>query len=268
MDLYVHVFRAGWSSAGRHWRLALPLYLCGLALGLAQTWPLLAASANGALFNPLLGRVARGEELAPLLLNSPAAIGSTVLWLLAFLPLTGLFSMAYNYFSGGILSVYAGTRPFREGCRRTFWAFTGMGLILVALALFCVSVAATAGRALGGPAGLIVALLLTQAINLLGEYGRAIAAARDVRNPLALIGAALRFCQRHVSGVLALSLVGLILHAGLAGLYSIGAGLIGPAPLLVAWQQLVALAWLWIKLLRLAWAVRMVQGPVEGARGF
>ncbi len=247
---------------GRHWRLALPLYLCSLVLGLVQTWPLLAASANGALFNPLLGQVARGggDELVPLLLSSPAAAASTALWLLAFLPLTALFSMAYNFYSGGILSVYAGTRPFRAGCRRTFWTFTGMGLILVVLAMLCVSVAAAVGRALGTGAGLIVALLLTQAVNLLGEYGRALAAVRDERNPLVLLGAALRFCLQHPGGVLALGLAGLILHAGLAGLYSVGARLIGSVPVLVAWQQLAALAWLWIKLLRLAWAVQMVQG--------
>jgi hypothetical protein len=260
-------FRAGWSSAARHWRVALPLYLCSLVLGLAQTWPLLAASANGALFNPLLGEVARGggDELVLLLLSSPTAAGSTALWLLAFLPLTALFSMAYNFYSGGILSVYAGTRPFREGCRRTFWMFTGMGLILVVLAIFSVSAAATVGQSLGGVGGLIVALVLTQVVNLLGEYGRAIAAVRDERNPLVLLGAALRFCLRHPGGVLALGLAGLILHAGLAGLYSLGARLIGSVPALVAWQQLVALAWLWLKLLRLAWAVQMVAGPTSRA---
>jgi hypothetical protein len=266
MVVWREAFRAGWSSARRHWRLALPLYLCSLVLGLVQTWPLLAASANGALFNPLLGEVARdGDELVPLLLSSPAAAGSTALWLLAFLPLTALFSVAYNFYSGGILSVYAGARSFREGCRRMFWTFTGMGLILVVLGMFCFSAAAVAGRALGGMGGLIVALLLTQAVNLLGEYGRALAAVRDERNPLVLFGAALRFCLRHPGGVLALGLAGLILHVALAGLYSLGARLIGSVPALVAWQQLVALAWLWIKLLRLAWAVQIVAGPTSRA---
>ncbi len=41
-------------------RLLWPLYLCGLALGLLQTWPLLIAAANGALFDPFLGYLARG----------------------------------------------------------------------------------------------------------------------------------------------------------------------------------------------------------------
>jgi hypothetical protein len=57
--------------------------------------------------------------------------------------------------------------------------------------------------------------------------------------------------------VLALALLGLLLHGAVAALY-IGLGNVplGAGALVV--QQLVVLLWLWVKLLRLTWALSYV----------
>ncbi len=240
-------------------RLLLPLHVCSLLLGLAQTWPLGMATAGGVLHNPFLGDLASGggDALANLMLGSPAAPAAAGLWVLALLPLTALFGLAYNFFSGGILGVWAETRPFWAGCRRTFWAFTGLGLLLILLAALVLVVAVLLGRFVGAVTGLVGGFVLLQIVNLLGEYARALAVARDRRNPFVLLGLAIAFCARRAGGVLLLGLLGLVLHLLVAGLYGVGAGLLGASPLLVVWQQLVLLAALAVKLLRLAWAAEM-----------
>jgi len=94
---------------------------------------------------------------------------------------------------------------------------------------------------------------------MLGEYARALALARDRRNPFVLLAQAIRFCARHAAGTLALALIGALLQVALVVLYRSLAGAAQGSPLLVAWQQLVVLAWLWVKLLRLAWAAAFVR---------
>jgi len=58
---------------------------------------------------------------------------------------------------------------------------------------------------------------------------------------------------------LALALFGVLMQLALALLYRALAGAIGGSLLAVVWQQLIVLAWLWIKLLRLAWAAAYVR---------
>src|SRR5512138_3736526 len=99
---------------------------------------------------------------------------------------------------------------------------------------------------------------------MLGEYARALAVARDRRNPFVLLGQAGRFCARHPAGTLALALLGVLFQFVLALLYRAVAGAIGGSPLVVVWQQLIVLAWLWIKLLRLAWAAAYMRAA-DGA---
>jgi hypothetical protein len=242
-------------------RLLWPLYLCGLALGLIQTWPLLLGVARGALFDPFLGYLARGgnDALADLAITNPRAFGlSSSLWVLIGLALLGVFSLAYNFLSGGILSAWAGTQPFWAGCRRTFWAFTGLGALLLLLASITLVGAALLGGVLGAGGMLIVAVILLQLINLAGEYARALAMAQDRRNPFVLLGLASRFCATH-PGALALGLLGLLLHGALLLLLRALLGIVGATVAAVVVQQLAALAWLWVKLLRLAWALSYVR---------
>jgi hypothetical protein len=172
-----------------------------------------------------------------------------------------VFGAAYNFFSGGILNAYLGgpARSFWSACRRMIWSFIGLGLLLLVLALLIMVVGAVLGGVIGQPGGLIVALILLQIANMLGEYARALAVARDRRNPFVLLGQACRFCMRYPAGTLALALIGMLLHLALALLYRTLARAIGGSPLAVIWQQLIVLVWLWVKLLRLAWAAAYVR---------
>jgi hypothetical protein len=257
-----YAFAYGLRCALRHWRVLLPLYLLGLLLGLLQTWPLLAA---GALHNPFLGDLVTGgsDELVNLFLGSPVAAGAAGGWLLAALLLAALFGLGYNFFVGGILNVYAGRRAFWAGCRFTFWSFAALGALLLALLALAAIIAWLLGIVLGPRVAAAVALLLIQLINVVGEYARAIAVVRERRNPFVLLGAAVAFCAHHLGGVLALALLGLLLHIALAALYVLASETLARSPLALLLQQIVVLAWLWIKLLRLAWAVKYVQDQVN-----
>jgi hypothetical protein len=251
--------RGGLRQARQFW-LILPLYVVGLVLGLAQTWPLLVAGNRGGLHNPFLGELAAGgpDVVVDLMIGSSAARTQALAWVGVALLLTLLFGLAYTYCSGGMLSVAAGMFPFWAGCRRFFWSFLGLGALLVVLAVLMIVIASLGGLWLGGAGlGLIVALLLIQALNIVGEYARVIAVAHNRRNPFLLFAAALAFCLRHLGGVLALALLGLLLHAGVAALALGLANLPLAAGALVV-QQLVVLLWLWVKLLRLSWALNYV----------
>lgn len=247
--------------------LILPLYLVGLALGLVQAWPLLIAGGPNGLRNPFLSELVTGgsDALLDLFLGSPAAPAQTLAWAGSALLLMQLFGLSYSLFSGGMLSVAARRLSFWAGCRRFFWSFLGLGAVLVLLAALAALIAGLGGAMLSNPnAGLLVTLLLLQLLNVVGEYARAIAVARDRRNPFVLLGAALSFCQRHPAGVLALALLGLLLHASVIALYLGLAGFpLGISALLM--QQLIVLLWLWIKLLRLTWALSYVSAVDTGA---
>jgi hypothetical protein len=253
----------------RAWRLwlILPLYLVGLALGLVQAWPLLAVGGPNGLRNPFLSELMSdgSDALLDLFLGSPAAPTQTLAWAGSALLLTQLFGLAYTFFSGGMLSAAAGKHSFWAGCWRFFWSFLGLGALLVLLAGLAALIAGLGGSALGSPtAGLLAGLLLLQLLNVVGEYARAIAVARHRRNPFALLGAALSFCQRHAGGVLALALLGLLLHAGVIALYlGLATFPLGLGALLA--QQLIVLLWLWVKLLRLSWALSYVSAVDAGA---
>jgi hypothetical protein len=274
--LFRNTFIRGTRLALYHWRLLLPLYMVGLLLGLLQAWPMLAA--GGVLRSPFLGELASGEgSLLDLWLGSPTTAGTlSAVWVLAALLASALFSLAYNFCSGGILAVYLGDeaedarRQFWPACRRWFWSFVGLGALLIVLALLAAVVGAVLGALAGALAGTVAAALLFELANALGEYARALAVARDRRNPFALLGLAAGFLRRHFLGVLALALLGLLLHLALAGLYAAGARVVGGTPAAILWQQLAVLGWLWVKLLRLAWAasyVRAVDAPAAPVEG-
>ncbi len=246
-------------------RSLFPLYLTALLIGLLQTWPLGVAAARGALHNPFLTQLAGGggDVIANLFLGSASVALGAGLWGLALAPLAGLFGLAYNFFSGGLLGVWSERRGFWAGCRRTFWAFTTLGLLLaVGTALVAVA-SALLMRLVGFVAGLIAGFMLIELLNLVGEYARAMAVLRERRNPFVLVGLAAAFCVRRSRGVLVLGLLGQLLHLAVAALYVAIAGLLGSSPPIVLWQQLAILAWIAVKLLRLAWALSYIQalGP-------
>lgn len=237
-------------------RLCLPLYLTGLALGVAQAWPAAFAGGAGPLLEPLA--LGDGEALIRLLLadgGRAVAPGAGAWALLAALAAL-LYALAYNLFSGGMLGVMAGRARFWEGCRRFFWPFVGLGALLVLLAALALAAATLAGLFGGMAAGAAVALSLLQLVGLLGEYGRAVAVAADRRNPLVALGGAARFVIRRLPGALALAALGLLLHWAVAAAYGALGGRAGYAAPLA--QQLAALAWLWVKQLRLGWALAYV----------
>ena len=248
----------------RRLRLALPLYLVAVGLGLIQTWPLLFGAATGRLAQTNLRELlASGDALFGLLSarENAALVG---VWALLVPLLTLTYGLAYNLCSGGMLSAWAGAR-FWPGCRRFCWAFTAIGALLVLLGLVVVGGAAALAVITGATGNLIAALLafgLLQFVNLVGEYARAVAVARNRRNPFVILGAGISFCARH-PGALLLGLAGLLLHGGLVLLYLALARVAGASPLAIVLDQALILAWLWVKLLRLAWAFNYLRATEQ-----
>ena len=260
----MHTARNALTSGFRqslNWRLVLPLYLTGLLFGLVQTWPVWIYGEVAA--SPQLARIAGGEidALANLLMGSEqaqiTATMATTAWMGISLMMVLLYGLAYNFLSGGILTVWAGKEGFWVGCRRFFWAFVGLGIILALLLGLVTPVIALLVPMLGMP-GLVTGLVLVTLISLLGEYARAIAVARDRHNPLRLIGGAIGFGARHFPGVAALGILGMGSHLVTLQIYLALWGLVSGTLALVIVQQAVILLWLWIKLLRLAWAFSYV----------
>ena len=256
----------GLVSARQIWLIG-PLYLWGLLLGLIQTWPLLLASQKGALQNPFLNQLVIGgsDALVNLFISTPTAGAQAFVWSIAAIGLLALFGLGYNFFSGGMLSVCAQTRPFWAGCRRMFWSFTGLGFLLIVLMLSIVVGVGVLLIILHASAtfSIITTVVIIQLLNLVGEYARAIAVIHEQRNPLILLGRAVTFCIRHFPGVLLLGLLGLLLHAGLAALLGILTTIHGGTIITIVWQQAIIIAWLWVKFLRLTWALRYVQASTE-----
>jgi hypothetical protein len=259
MQNLISALADGARMARRPW-LVLPLYLCATLAGLAQTWPILSVGGSAGLRNPFLGELAGGgiDPLLDLAFVTGETLGP---WLLSSLLSIGLFSLAYNFFAGGMLSAASGLRPFWVGCWRYLLANIGLGLILLLLSgALLLGGGLVDGFAFGGlGGGTITALLLIQLFNLLGEYGRAIGVARDRRNPFVLFGQACVFCARRLPGVLLLGMLGLLLHGLVLGLaFTLGTQLSQPLAALLM-QQLVSLAFIWVKLLRLSWALAYVR---------
>jgi hypothetical protein len=250
LTLLTGLRRAAWL------RLVVPLYLTGLLLGLLQTWPVLGAGSAGPLLDGLAA--GSGDALALLFIADPGAITPlALLWAAGALAAAAAYGLAYNLFSGGILGAWAGA-PFWAGCRRFFLGFTAMGLLLLLMVALALIAAIVIGVAAGVGAALATALVLLQLIGLWGEYGRAAAVATGRANPLLALGAGARALARRPLAALALAALGLLLHLGVAAAY----GAVGPrlswwAPLA---QQAAALAWVWVKLLRLGWASAVVEG--------
>ena len=241
--------------------VVLPLYLWGLLLGLVQTWPLLGAARYGALNNPFAGQLATGgaDALVNLFLGSPAARAQAGIWGLALVGLLLVYSLGYNFISGGMLNVWADKSSFGRGGMWAFWSFTGLGALLVLLALLAIGIAAAvAAFGVGAQASVMVAAVLLQIINMVGEYARAIAVVENRRNPLTLLGRAFAFCARR-PGTLLLALMGVLLNAALAFVAVRALPMVEGGVVAVVVQQALTFGWVWVKALRLAWALNYVE---------
>ena len=255
MQEFRTTFIAGLRDAMRL-RLALPLYLAGLLLGLLQTWPLLLGLADGRAERlDLTQLLSGGDALLNVLTSQSSNAPLAAAWLVLLPILSFVYGLVYNFFSGGILSAWAATRPFWPGCRRFFFAYTGLGLLLVLPAIGVASLASVLATVANLPATVVAvsAIVVLQLLNLVGEYARALAVVRDRRNPFWLFGAACSFCARNPVTLL-FGLLGLALQLGFAAIYALIAPLLGTSPIIILLDQVLVFGLLWVKLLRLAWA--------------
>lgn len=257
-ELMLHGFR-------RSLRLDLlvALYLVPLLLGFAQSWPILLAGDG--LRHPFLGQLAEGswDAFVDLFFGVPTVMAQVGIWVVLLLPLLILSNLTYNFCSGGIISVWAGSASFWRGGWRYLLSFMVLGVILALAGLIALLIAWNIAGQLGtgGLVGIMLILLLP--INLLGEYARAVAVVADRRNPLALLQQSVGIVQRFAAPAFGFAVLGSAIHLGIALVYLGLVGFVVNTPFEIILQQLIALAWVWAKQLRLAWAL----GVVEGARG-
>ncbi len=269
--MWSSILRRGLGTTLHHWRALLPLFGTTLALSLLGIWPVYRYLGSGALHTTLVRRLATdlgGAPLGEVLTNAPDAAAVFGLWTFSTLGLLLLTGLAYNLFSGGILSRYSDTAGFWPGCRRFVGTFTALGIIGVSLLVVLSGLLIMLIGGLGGSLAirLAVVFVVAQLLNMLLEYSRAVAVVRGERNPLRAMTAAGRFCAAHLPGTLGLAALGLALWAALFGVYNLVAPLLSPVGLvvlLIIWQQLIVLGQQLIKMLRLSWAVAYLQPQAE-----
>jgi hypothetical protein len=241
---------------------ALPLYLASVVLGIAQAWPLLPLVRSTGLRNPFIDDLAQGggDTYVNLFLAMPRSAAVTGLWTFALLVAAFLYAMAYNFFAGGIIARWRSTNVQGwAACRRYFWTFTALQMMLVTLTLIIGGIT-LAVVSLQNIVTAIVLLFIVQLINSVGELTRAYAVTFDRRNPFEAWGAAVRFSIRHLPGTLALTFAGLLLHIGLV-LCAVSLNSVLPPMLLsIIWQQALLIAGIVVKLLRLSWATGLIEG--------
>lgn len=268
-----NVISIGFRRAMIGWRLLLPLAVVSIGFGLLSLWPLFGSAGASALQRPFTRQLATNLDSLTLVqfmlsLNADQASSVVGLWLLGLLSLLLLNGLAYNFCAGGILSSYAGQRGFWAGARHFFWTFSGLGFLAVVLFMLLASGGIMAAQAIGASLSttLITIVLIGQVLNVVFEYARAAAVARDLRGPAKALETAVSFCGRHFGGVVALALLGNLLLVVWVTLYVLVAGWLQPLALVgaaVLWQQLFVIGQQWIKLLRLAWAVTYIQQREE-----
>jgi hypothetical protein len=104
-----------------------------------------------------------------------------------------------------------------------------------------------------------LAILLISLVNLLGEYTRAVVVVHEQRNTFKSLGLAFQFGARRLPGVMMFGLTGLVLQGLVLQLYLSLPDTARGTLLWVVLQQLVILLLLWLKLLRLGWALSYVE---------
>lgn len=255
-----YAFRQGLHVALRNTQWIVLLYIVSLVFGLLQSWPLLATGSS-ALNNPLAEQLARGDldAVVDLFLTRLESFAYVGVWALVALVLVPIYGLLYNFWSGGIVSIAAGSRRFWPGGRRTFWSFTALGLMIMLLIGIAAAIGVLVEGLLGWSSLVLVAVLVALA-NTLGEYARAVAAVNDRQNPFVLLGQALLFCLRHLPGVLALSVLGFGLYAGLFAAYGWAVDQVTGGFVQLVLQQITAFLFIGIKALRLMCATMYMRG--------
>ncbi len=245
-----------------HVRRLLPFYLVSLLFGMLQVWPALAAFRD-----PLAGGMASGgvDAFVDLFLASQSAVATAAGWSLLAIALALLSGGVYNFLAGGLLVVWAGGESFWAGCRSMFWPFVGLGALLLILVAVLLGLAVAINALIGSVWAMVWMLGMLQILNLLGEYSRAVAVVQGIRNPLVLFLRAVVFCGRNIGGVLALGLLGLLLSGAILGLYTSIAEVAGGTLAAIVVQQAVVFGWIWVKGLRLAWALSYLQKSAANA---
>ncbi|HEU5089100.1 MAG TPA: hypothetical protein VFT99_16705, partial [Roseiflexaceae bacterium] len=216
--------------------------------------------------SPFLAQLAGGspDALLDLILAQPQLAGERAgAWSLLTLAIAFGAGLLYNLFCGGILSAYGGRRTFWAGCAHFVLPFMVLGLLVSLLAGLAIGIGIVVGMTLSPLAGVATGLALTQVVNLWGEYGRGAAIARNRRNPFAMLAIGAGVIARRpgslLLGALGFALSSAITFAMLAALGPAGGSLLGAVLL-----QILVLALILVKQLRLAWALAYCQQDAPG----
>lgn len=258
MHTFTQALQRGMRSAA-HIPTLLPLWLSSLILGIVQTWPLWLAGGL-VLRRPFLGDFATGgaDTLIDLFLRNDALTTQLPIWIGTQIPVFMIQHLVYAICAGGMLSVYLGKGRFGSGSRRYALAFIGLDIILIIMSVLFVGLAALGMFVTSSNIWIIVAVVLMIVLGVVGEYARAIAVVRERRNPFIIFGQALSFCVRHLPGIVLLALLASLLLGLVLLISNVIPGIPSAPWLMVMIQQLVILALVWIKALRLAWAAHYV----------
>jgi hypothetical protein len=267
-------------------RLAVPLYLIGVVLGLLPTTVAMLGLV------PLAGdRPWRGDLLSPGWMNVVAEMVMNAIYMRGtpeialvlaavtiVLPLTLLGQLAaYSFLAGGVLETLragpgAGT-PFWAACRHWFWPFLRLSLVggVLVLASGLVGIiVARLFRPIIGPDGMAVLQFAVQAI-VLGwlELSRALMVAESKRSVGTALGRAAHLAMRPL--VLVLWLIIWLPGAALFVAVLIPPAVSDPyAPLelvrALVFGQVVAFLGAWTKVVRLAIAMRLAVAATPSPR--
>jgi hypothetical protein len=264
---------------GKTLRLAVPLYLSTLLLGLVPTAVMMIGIGTMAgdrtwradLLGPGWMNLALDVVMEAFYRRAAPGLSLVIIGALLLLPLAMLLQfVAYSFLAGGILE---GLSPAREerlsfwrACSRWFWPFFRLSLlggIIVAMVSVAVGAAAALARGAIGPDISTILQLAAQAVALGWlELARAIMVSRSTRSLGVAIGQATRIAARPlvllVWLLLALPTGALLLAAILPPTAGNPYAL---TDLIVAllYGQMVAFLGAWTRVIRLAVALRFAQ---------
>jgi hypothetical protein len=266
-------------------RLAIPIYLVSLMLGLLGTALLLAGLSAVAGNRPWLGNLLGSGwfnvlvEVGLSAVVAPPPDRATVATLAldaVLVPpiLLVLQWFGYTFVAGGIVErlrigrlPHADTPSFWADCRRWFWPFVRLGILGMLFVLVLAAIAGVVLAVLGSAVRLSVSLVLFAAwlAILFGwlEMARATMVWHGDRSAYRALERAAQQVIRPRS-----LLVWLVLALPVAGLLALGMSRvavgdalasIGPLPMVII-GQIVAFLGAWVKMIRLAVAWRLVAG--------
>lgn len=268
---------------GKTLRLAVPLYLSTLLLGLIPTAVMMMGIGSMAGDRPwradLLGpgwmNLALDVVMEAFYRRAAPGLSLVIIGGLLLLPLAMLLQIvAYSFLAGGILEALSPAREerpsFWNGCTRWFWPFFRLSLlggIIVAMVSVAVGAAAALARGAIGPDISTILQLAAQAVALGWlELSRAVMVARPTRSVGAAMGQATRVAARPLVLLAWLLLAlptGALLLAAILPPASVNP--YAPTDLIVAllYGQAVAFLGAWTRVMRLAVALRFAQSAAS-----